>query len=209
VRSYCPGLTAGQVRHRLEATADHPSDDLPDPLVGYGLVDPAAAVAAALPEESGDPAPQPIPQPIRVPAIAPPDPAPARIALTSSAMLVAAVGLGAVFAATLTRGHRHRWRPADRRGERTHNVRTRRSTPDTMPAPATAPGLLLAHRAIRQARQRKPPRRAQGRPWPHISPIHPNWTDHIRAMLPRRRRPRRRSDAGPAELWADRGRRTS
>jgi len=116
VRSYRPGLTVAQVQHRLEATADHPSNRLPDPLLGYGVVDPAAAVTTALPEESGDPVSQPNPPPIRVPGIASPDPAPARIALTAVAVLAATVGLGAVLAATLARGRRRRWRPADHDG---------------------------------------------------------------------------------------------
>jgi membrane-anchored mycosin MYCP len=116
VRSYRPGLTAEQVRHRLQATADHPSGVLPDPLLGFGVVDPAAAVMTALPEESGDPVPAADPRPLRVPVMVPPDTAPARVALAASAILAAAVALGAVIAATLTRGHRRRWSPAGRRG---------------------------------------------------------------------------------------------
>jgi type VII secretion-associated serine protease mycosin len=116
VRSYRPGLTAAQVRRRLEATADHPSDRLPDPALGYGVVDPTAAVTTALPEESGDPVPQPAQAPIRVPARAVPDRAPAHIAVTAAGVLAATAGVGAVLAATLARGRRRRWRPAARRG---------------------------------------------------------------------------------------------
>jgi hypothetical protein len=47
VRDYRPKLTATQVRQRLENTADHPTGRLPDPSLGYGIVDPGAAVATA------------------------------------------------------------------------------------------------------------------------------------------------------------------
>ncbi len=67
VRSYRPQLGAAAVQHRIEVTADHPSDHLPDPLLGYGIVDPLAAVATVLPEESGDPTPPPRPSPVHVP----------------------------------------------------------------------------------------------------------------------------------------------
>lgn len=53
VRAYRPALTAAQVRHRLEATADHPAANLPDPEFGFGTVNPVAAVSAVLPEETG------------------------------------------------------------------------------------------------------------------------------------------------------------
>jgi membrane-anchored mycosin MYCP len=51
VRSYYPRLTAAQVVQRLEATADRPGTAMPDPQVGYGIVDPYAALTALLPEE--------------------------------------------------------------------------------------------------------------------------------------------------------------
>lgn len=67
VRAYRPELTAAQVKHRIEATADRlvtaqpttaqPSAGqsiavLPDPEYGFGMVNPARAVTAELPEES-------------------------------------------------------------------------------------------------------------------------------------------------------------
>ncbi|MTD55818.1 type VII secretion-associated serine protease mycosin [Amycolatopsis sp. RM579] len=54
IRAYRPGLSAAQVRHRLQVTADHPAAKLPDPELGWGTVNPVAAVSAVLPEESGD-----------------------------------------------------------------------------------------------------------------------------------------------------------
>ncbi|WP_370942291.1 type VII secretion-associated serine protease mycosin [Amycolatopsis sp. cg5] len=51
VRAYHPDLTAEAVRHRLEATADHPAAALPDPGLGWGTVNLVAAVTSVLPEE--------------------------------------------------------------------------------------------------------------------------------------------------------------
>lgn len=51
VRAYHPRLTAPQVLHRLEATADRPPAEVPDPQYGWGTVNPLAAVTAVLPEE--------------------------------------------------------------------------------------------------------------------------------------------------------------
>jgi type VII secretion-associated serine protease mycosin len=51
VRAYHPGLTATQVKHRLEVTADRPPAKVPDPAFGWGTVNPMAAVSTILPEE--------------------------------------------------------------------------------------------------------------------------------------------------------------
>jgi membrane-anchored mycosin MYCP len=53
IHAYRPQLTPAQVLHRIEATADHPAGALPDAALGYGVVDPYAAVTAVLPEENG------------------------------------------------------------------------------------------------------------------------------------------------------------
>jgi len=113
VRSYRPELDAPAVRHRLEATADHPSGRLPDPLLGYGVIDPVAAVATVLPEESGDPAPSARPQPIHVPRPAAADPGPARVALTAAVVVATVAAAGTFIAAAVTRGRRRGWRPAE------------------------------------------------------------------------------------------------
>jgi membrane-anchored mycosin MYCP len=61
VRGYDPSLTAAQVRTRLETTAYRPSGRLTDPAVGYGTVDPLAAVSqrasAVSPPGSAPPVP--------------------------------------------------------------------------------------------------------------------------------------------------------
>ncbi|GAB3733631.1 hypothetical protein GCM10027598_58430 [Amycolatopsis oliviviridis] len=53
VRSYHPELSAEQVKHRLEVTADRPAAKVPDPGFGWGTVNVTAAVTTVLPEESG------------------------------------------------------------------------------------------------------------------------------------------------------------
>ncbi|WP_201753856.1 type VII secretion-associated serine protease mycosin [Micromonospora rubida] len=59
VRSYHPRLTAAQVKRRLELTADHPGTTLPDPQLGWGVVNPYQAVTALLAEEHDRVAPRP------------------------------------------------------------------------------------------------------------------------------------------------------
>jgi membrane-anchored mycosin MYCP len=53
VRGYRPELSAAQVKHRLLTTASHPAVALPDPALGWGMVNPLAAVTTVLPEEAG------------------------------------------------------------------------------------------------------------------------------------------------------------
>jgi membrane-anchored mycosin MYCP len=56
VRSRFPNLTARQVMYRIEATAQHPSSVTGrDPQVGYGIIDPVAALTAAIPGQNGVP----------------------------------------------------------------------------------------------------------------------------------------------------------
>jgi membrane-anchored mycosin MYCP len=109
VRSYLPTLTAQQVVQRIEATADHPPGALPSSRLGWGEVDPYAAVTALLPSNGPPAAGQKA-------ALAPPRPAgpggsdqgPAMVivvAAVGSALLVIAV------AALAPYGRRRRWRP--------------------------------------------------------------------------------------------------
>ncbi|RSN39726.1 type VII secretion-associated serine protease mycosin [Amycolatopsis sp. WAC 04197] len=55
VRAYHPQLTAGQVKHRLQVTADPPVAGRPDPGLGWGTLNVVAAVTRVLPEEFGVP----------------------------------------------------------------------------------------------------------------------------------------------------------
>ncbi|GAA4531792.1 S8 family serine peptidase [Amycolatopsis samaneae] len=113
VRAYRPTLSAAQVKHRLLTTAAHPAAQLPDPALGWGTVNPMAAVTAVLPEEgaAGQPA-----------AVVPPDArgvgATPRDELGPVLAVVGVIGAGcvALAAVLLTRlyrsGRRRGWRPA-------------------------------------------------------------------------------------------------
>jgi membrane-anchored mycosin MYCP len=111
VRSYYPQLTAAQVVHRLEATVDRPGTALPDPQLGYGIVDPYAAVTAVLPEEWGSRAQAaPAAPALRLPPRPVPVTWPLTAALTvlgSSAVLVTIV---AAAIAVVRHGRRRHWR---------------------------------------------------------------------------------------------------
>jgi len=92
VRDYDPALSAREVADRLLGTADHPSTPLPNKLVGYGVVDPSAAVTTI---PNADPPATPAPQDLSVPKPAAQDEAPANRALwlaggvTAAALLLA------------------------------------------------------------------------------------------------------------------------
>jgi type VII secretion-associated serine protease mycosin len=109
VRSRYPELSAAQVRVRIEATADRPSTDLPNPQVGYGVINPLAAVTAVLP---------PVSSPVALPTGAPPldvvtpkDAALKARALGSAAVAVLVAGLLLSGALVVRRGRRRGWRP--------------------------------------------------------------------------------------------------
>ena len=107
VRAYRPDLTAAQVVHRIEATADHPPGPLPDPRLGWGEIDPYAAVTAVLAPQSQPSSPA---APLRLPP--PPGPAPSQLpaVLFAAAALVAAAAVLGV-ALVVPAGRRRRWRP--------------------------------------------------------------------------------------------------
>jgi type VII secretion-associated serine protease mycosin len=63
VREYHPELTAAQVKNRLEATANRPPTEVPDPGLGWGTVNIMAAVTAVLPEETTGAANKMVPPP--------------------------------------------------------------------------------------------------------------------------------------------------
>jgi type VII secretion-associated serine protease mycosin len=113
VRAYHPGLSAAQVVHRVEVTADHPPGALPDPQFGWGVIDPYAAVSAVLPEEGPQPVVAPSGTPVPL-AAAPPtrhDRRPALSYLIAGAAVALAGIIGAV-AALVPAGRRRGWRPA-------------------------------------------------------------------------------------------------
>jgi hypothetical protein len=112
VRGYYPRLSAGQVVHRLEVTADRPGITVPDWQLGYGTVDPYAAVTAVLPEEWGVRPPARDLPPPRLPARGRPGTWPltaALLVLGGSAALVTAVAAGI---GVIRHGRRRGWQPA-------------------------------------------------------------------------------------------------
>lgn len=111
VRDYRPSLNATQVAHRLEATADHPTGRLPDPSLGYGIVDPVSAVTTVLPEESGETPPSSYAQPVTIVLPSPQNRRPAYTTLAASAAVAGCAGLGGLLIATIRRGRRRGWRP--------------------------------------------------------------------------------------------------
>jgi membrane-anchored mycosin MYCP len=85
VRSRYPKLTARQVVYRIEATAQHPSSESGrDPQVGYGIIDPVAALTAAIPGQNGVPANPGRSVPAALPTAQVKDWTPVRVALIGS-----------------------------------------------------------------------------------------------------------------------------
>ena len=113
VRAYHPELTAAQVKRRLELTADHAGVKVPDPQVGWGVVNPYNAVAMVLPDEQraqGGPGRQ---GDIRLPHGSVQDD---RAAVAAKAFMFGLVGLALaalVLAYTLPRASKRRWQASD------------------------------------------------------------------------------------------------
>ncbi len=90
VRSRFPGLSAREVMRRIELTAQHPTGaGERDNQVGYGIVDPVAALTAAIPGQNGVPAVESVNVPARLPREAAKDWTPARVALIGTVVAVA------------------------------------------------------------------------------------------------------------------------
>jgi membrane-anchored mycosin MYCP len=85
VREQFPNLSARQVMRRLEATAQHPgAPGGHDQYIGYGVVDPIAALTAIVPAEEGIPAPPPKQLPAGLPPATPKDWTPMIVALAGT-----------------------------------------------------------------------------------------------------------------------------
>jgi membrane-anchored mycosin MYCP len=109
VRSYHPKLTVRQVIRRIEVTADQPPGKLPTAGLGWGEVNPYAAVTAVLPGREGRPGQA------GGRVIGPP-PLPARSSSAQAAMGVAVGGSALAILILLcghvvVRGRRRGWRP--------------------------------------------------------------------------------------------------
>lgn len=113
-----PDLTPGQVKDRLEATADIPPAAVPDPQLGWGIVDPYRAVTdptlprpSAAAASSGPTASIEKQNPFDRPK---PDHTKRNIAIAVAGGSLFAIGVAAVIAASLPAGRRRSWHPADR-----------------------------------------------------------------------------------------------
>jgi membrane-anchored mycosin MYCP len=123
VRAAYPRLTAAQVVHRIEATADGSAGAH----TGAGMVNPVQAVTAVLPEPAVSPAAAP--QPVAIPRPARPNPFTRALALSITGGALAVAILVAAAAYVIPRGRRRHWRPA---GQTRPAGRTRAGGP---PAP--------------------------------------------------------------------------
>ncbi len=136
VRAYHPELNAAQVKQRLEMTASHPATALPDPALGWGTVNPTAAVSSVVNGEGGAGR-----------TVVPPSPKPASARLEDDlGPRLALFGAGAAVVVILTlvlvfrlgaAGNRRGWSPA-----RVVRVRPDRSgiEPDAEQQPVSTPG---------------------------------------------------------------------
>src|SRR5262249_48814008 len=98
-----------QVKHRLLVTASHPAVPLPDPALGWGTVNPLAAVTTVLPEEGATEPAAVTPPDARRPDAAVPDklgPALAVAAVAGAGCLVLIMMLRAHLYAA---GRKRRW----------------------------------------------------------------------------------------------------
>jgi type VII secretion-associated serine protease mycosin len=112
VRSAYPHMSAGEIVRRIEATADHPAG-IADPSLGWGVVDPYAAVTAVLPGEAAahaavqSPGKASAPKPL-------PDTGAGAAAHTADLVALGAIAAAAVIAGAafgLPAARRRGWRP--------------------------------------------------------------------------------------------------
>jgi type VII secretion-associated serine protease mycosin len=109
VRAYHPELSAPAVITRIERTADRPpASDLPDAALGWGTVNPYAAVTAVLPGSTSAPVAG---QRVVVPAAAPPDTRNRDRARWYTGLALAAALVVTAVAAILPAARRRSWRP--------------------------------------------------------------------------------------------------
>jgi membrane-anchored mycosin MYCP len=110
VKSYHPNLTAEQIKHRIEATADGGTSVGS----GHGMVNPLRAVTAVLPEEAGQGQPTAKAQPVAL--VKPPhqDPFTRTMALSLVGGALGVAGAVAAGGIIIPAGRRRNWRPGRR-----------------------------------------------------------------------------------------------
>ncbi|MGH4015371.1 MAG: type VII secretion-associated serine protease mycosin [Pseudonocardiaceae bacterium] len=109
VRERFPDLTARQVMHRIEQTAQRAGPGGRSEELGYGMIDPVAALTAVLPEERGS-SPEPAsPGKLEDFTLPPPDDPLARtVALVGAALAIGLLGLTLLVVHTIKWHRRHR-----------------------------------------------------------------------------------------------------
>jgi membrane-anchored mycosin MYCP len=108
VRSRFPSLTAHQVMDRIEATAQHPSGTGGrNNQIGYGIIDPVAALTAVIPGQNGVPAADNARIPAVLPMAAVKDWTPMRVAVIGTVVGIALL-LGTLFVVRTVRRNRAR-----------------------------------------------------------------------------------------------------
>ncbi|GAA3014314.1 type VII secretion-associated serine protease mycosin [Actinokineospora diospyrosa] len=112
IRDQYPDLPSAEVVKRLMATADRPAGQVPHPAVGYGIVDPVAAVTTLLSGQTTKPSATREHLALTLPPAE--DTGPARAAMWFVAVLAGAGALAGGSAAVITRARRRRWEPAVR-----------------------------------------------------------------------------------------------
>ncbi|HEX3784645.1 MAG TPA: type VII secretion-associated serine protease mycosin [Pseudonocardiaceae bacterium] len=104
IRAKYPTMSAREVMYRIEATAQHPSGpDGRNNQVGYGVINPVAALTALVPGQNGVPIPTVKPIPARAPNSLATDSLPMRIALIG----IAGAGLLLLLIYFTVRTNRH------------------------------------------------------------------------------------------------------
>jgi membrane-anchored mycosin MYCP len=110
VKSYYPRLTAQQIKHRIEATADGGTTAGS----GHGMVNPLRAVTAVLPEENAAGRPPVRPHPV---ALVKPNPANLFTRRVATSVIAGSLGIAGAVAAggvIIPAGRRRGWRPGRR-----------------------------------------------------------------------------------------------
>lgn len=112
VESHFPNLTAAQVKHRIEATADG-STSVGS---GHGIINPLRAVTAVLPEEGAQGRPQPPAKAHPVALVRPDheDPFTRTVALSVVGGALGVAGVVAAGGLIIPAGRRRNWRPSRR-----------------------------------------------------------------------------------------------
>jgi len=112
-------LTPAEVAERLTATADPPAGPVPDPQLGYGIVNPVRALMGVAPPATDTVSAAPTPSQSSRPPSTPADPRPLRFALVIAALAIALVLLGLAIHVALPAARARGGRPADPSGGKT------------------------------------------------------------------------------------------